>query len=49
VQECAHLVLAHPQLSAASRRALGDAQRSMRDSEAILGKLLELRDTLRSG
>ena len=46
--ECAGLVKAKPQLTAAARRALGEARRAMRDPDAIGERLLALRDELQA-
>jgi hypothetical protein len=49
VHECARLVRAKPHLSAAARRALGEARRSVREPVAIGPTLLALRDELQAG
>lgn len=49
VHECARLVRARPGLSAAARRALGEARRAMREPEAVGPRLLALRDELQAG
>lgn len=48
VHECAVIVRANPQLNGTSRRALGEARKSLREPVAVGPALLSLRDQLRA-